>query len=45
MDEVPLPPRGLHFRSDTFGFAVQISEVDPNDLTEFELQAMIDAAE
>ncbi len=32
----------LSFRSDTFGFVVRMSEIDPNDLTELELQKMID---
>lgn len=44
VDKVPLPPGGLHFRSDTDGFAVPMSEIDPNDLTEPELQAMVDDA-
>ena len=44
VDKVPLPPGGLHFQSDTFSFFRQISEVDPNDLTEIELQRMIDEA-
>ncbi len=32
----------LHFRSDMFGFAVQMSKIDPNDLTVQELERMVD---
>ena len=42
VEKIPLPPGGLHFRSEAFAFWVKMSKVDPNDLTEPELQRMID---
>ena len=42
LDEIPLPPRGLHFMSDADGFFLEMSYINPNDLTEPELQWRID---
>ena len=43
VERVPLPPGGLHFLcKEKDGFEVPISAIDPNDLTELELQRMID---
>ena len=41
-DEAPLTPGGLHFRSDTDGFFLEMSYINPKHLTEPELQMMID---
>ncbi len=40
--KIPPPPGGLHIRSEGFGFFVEVSEVDPSEFTEEELQRMID---
>lgn len=42
VQKVPQPPGGLHFESGDFAFVMKISEIDPNQLTEPELQGMID---
>ncbi len=39
--KIPRPPGGMHFDSADFAFVMRISAIDPNDLTELELQCMI----
>ena len=42
VQKIPQPPGGLHFESGDFAVVRQISEIDPKQLTEPELQGMID---
>ncbi len=42
VEKIPRPPGGLHFESGDFAFVIRISEIDPKQLTEPELQGMID---
>ena len=42
IEKIPRPPGGLHFESGDFAFVTRISEIDPQQLTKPELQAMID---
>jgi len=42
VEKISLPPGGLHFKSGGLAFRETMSEIDPNELTEEELQRMID---
>ena len=42
VQKIPRPPGGLHFESGDFAFVMKVSEIDPKQLTEPELQGMID---
>ena len=41
--KIPLPRGGMHLMSNARRFRVAMSEINPHDLTEAELQEMIDA--